>query len=81
MCIPSRAAVTYWWSVIVSPACMTSGPPDAEAESVNIALKAADSEFPFCDTSQTGEHTVYAFGEYVTLYPPPAVQPVVMLFG
>ena len=44
MCMPSRAAVTYWWSVIVSPACMISGPP--VALSVSIALKAADSELP-----------------------------------
>lgn len=56
MCIPSLAAVTYWWSVIVSPACMISGPPSWL--SVSIALKAADSDLPCFDTSHTGEHTV-----------------------
>jgi len=42
MCMPSAAGVTYWWSVIVSPACVTSGPP--VTLSVSIALNAADSE-------------------------------------
>ena len=61
MCIPSLAEVTYWWSVIVSPACMSSGPP--VALSVSIALNAADSELPFLETSQTGEQAEYVFAE------------------
>ena len=65
MCIPSFAAVTYWWSVTVSPACMSSGP--LVALSVSIALNAADSAFPCCETSQTGEQAVYELAEKVTL--------------
>ena len=60
MCIPSWAAVTYWWSVIVSPACMIRGPP--VPLSVSIALNAADSELPCGDTSHTGEQAVYVLG-------------------
>ncbi len=56
MCMPSAAEVMYWWSVIVSPACMISGPP--LWLSVSSALNAADSDFPVFETSHTGEQTV-----------------------
>jgi hypothetical protein len=54
--MPSAAGVTYWWSVMTSPAFITSGPP--VALSFRIALNAADSEFPVRDTRQTGEQTL-----------------------
>jgi hypothetical protein len=44
---------------------MSSGPP--VALSVSIALNAADSELPCCETSHTGEHALYVFAEKVTL--------------
>ena len=56
MCVPSAAGVAYWWSVIVSPACIINGPP--LTLSVSIALKAADSELPLRETSNTGEQAV-----------------------
>jgi hypothetical protein len=40
---------------------MRSGPP--VALSVSMALKAADSELPFLETSQTGAQAEYVFAE------------------
>ena len=51
---PSLSAVVYQCTVMVSPACMTSGCVDNGGES--IALNAAGSDF--LTTLHTGEHTV-----------------------